>query len=147
MRLPYWSVVISFTLLWSAVAWSAAAYAVPASINGRWLTVEKDAIIEISECGTAVCGKIVKYLKTPPQGVDQKDVNNPDKSLRNRKILGIAVLQNLKAADKEWRGTIYDPRNGRSYRSIVFVTKKGTLTVKGCFGPICQSQSWTKSNQ
>jgi uncharacterized protein (DUF2147 family) len=130
-----------------AAALATAAYAAPASINGRWMTKDKDAIIEISSCGAAVCGKIVKYLKTPPNGVDQKDVNNPDKSLRGRKILGINILQNLKAADKEWKGNIYDPRNGKTYRSVVFLTKNGTLTVKGCLGPICQSQTWTKSNQ
>jgi uncharacterized protein (DUF2147 family) len=123
------------------------AYAAPASITGRWVTKEKDAVIEISPCGAAMCGRIAKYLKTPPNGADQKDVNNPDKSLRTRKILGISILQNLKGKEKDWHGTIYDPRNGKSYRSVVFLAKNGTLTVKGCLGPLCQSQTWTKSNQ
>jgi uncharacterized protein (DUF2147 family) len=131
----------------TAASLAVAAYAAPASISGRWVTVEKDAVVEISPCGAAMCGRIAKYLKTPPNGVDQKDVNNPDKSLRTRKIMGITILQNLKAKEKEWHGKIYDPRNGKSYRSVVFLTKNGTLTVKGCLGPICQSQTWTKSNQ
>jgi uncharacterized protein (DUF2147 family) len=119
-----------------------AAHAAAASINGRWTTKEKDAVIEISQCGATVCGRISKYLKTPPNGVDQKDVNNPDKSLRTRKLLGIAILYGLKADGEKWRGTIYDPRNGKSYRSVVYRQKNGNLSVEGCLGPICQKQVW-----
>jgi uncharacterized protein (DUF2147 family) len=144
----YMRVRTGFILATTATAtFAVMAQAAPAAISGRWVTKEKDAVIEIAPCGAAMCGRIAKYLKTPPNGVDQKDINNPDKALRTRKILGISVLQNLKPVDKEWKGTIYDPRNGKSYRSVVFLAKNGTLTVKGCLGPICQSQIWTKSNQ
>jgi uncharacterized protein (DUF2147 family) len=117
-----------------------------ASINGKWKTKDKDAIIEFGSCGTTVCGKISKYLKTPPNGVDQKDVNNPNKKLRTRKLLGAAIIYGLKEDGNVWRGTIYDPRSGSSYRSVVYKTKDGTLNVKGCLGPICQTQIWTASN-
>jgi uncharacterized protein (DUF2147 family) len=131
------------TALAGAAALATAAYAAPASINGRWVTKEKDAVVEISQCGATVCGKISKYLKTPPNGADQKDVNNPNKALRTRKVLGIAILNGLKPDEKQWRGTIYDPRNGKSYRSVVYLQKNGNLAVKGCLGPICQTQVWT----
>jgi uncharacterized protein (DUF2147 family) len=126
---------------------SAAYAATAASITGRWITKDRDAVVEITPCGANVCGRIAKFLVAPPKGVDQRDVNNSDPKLRTRKIMGMMILQNLKEAGKEWKGTIYDPRSGKSYRSVVFLTKNGTLTVKGCFGPICQSQSWAKSNQ
>jgi uncharacterized protein (DUF2147 family) len=116
-----------------------------ASIHGRWITVDRDAIVEVTACGTAVCGRIAKFLVTPPGGVDQRDVNNRDPKLRGRKIMGMMVLQNLKESGKEWKGTIYDPRSGKNYRSVVFLTKNGTLTVKGCLGPICQSQKWARA--
>lgn len=134
------------TTLSSIVLFTSAAYAAPASINGRWLTKEKDAVIEIASCGATVCGKISKYLKTPPNGVDQKDVNNPDKSLRSRKILGSSILYGLKPDGQVWRGTIYDPRNGKSYRSVVYRQKNGSLNVKGCLGPICQTQLWAPAS-
>jgi uncharacterized protein (DUF2147 family) len=132
-----------FALTSAVMIASAAVAAAPASINGRWITPERDSIIEIAPCGSFLCGRIAKYLKTPPQGVDQKDTNNPNKALRVRKLMGTAVLHSLIAGDKEWRGKIYDPRNGRSYRSVVFLQKNGNLSVKGCLGPICQSQTWT----
>jgi uncharacterized protein (DUF2147 family) len=114
-----------------------------ASINGRYKTKEKDAVIEFAPCGSFICGRISKYLKTPPNGVDQKDINNPDKKLRSRKLLGTAIIYGLKEDGEKWRGTIYDPRNGKSYRSVVYLQKSGNLSVQGCLGPICQTQIWT----
>jgi uncharacterized protein (DUF2147 family) len=135
--------IVTATTLTAIIGIAVAAHASAASIKGRWTTKEKDSVIEVAACGTAMCGRVSKFLKTPPGGADQKDTNNPNKNLRTRKILGIAVLHSLKADDKVWRGTIYDPRNGKSYRSVVYLQKNGNLNVKGCLGPICQSQVWT----
>ena len=69
---------------------AALALAVPASaaepVAGRWLTAEKDAVIVIGPCGKALCGTIEKFLVPPPQGNDQRDVNNPDPAKRGRRI-------------------------------------------------------------
>jgi uncharacterized protein (DUF2147 family) len=119
-----------------------AAIAAPAAITGNWITKDKDAIIKIAPCGAALCGTISKYLVTPPNGIDQRDDNNPDKSLRNRKLLGSAVLINFIADRDQWKGKIYDARNGKTYRSVVYKGKSGHLVVKGCIGPFCQSQTW-----
>jgi uncharacterized protein (DUF2147 family) len=135
--------IIATATVSTIIGIAVAAHASAASIKGRWATKEKDSVVEISACGAAMCGRVVKFLKTPPGGVDQKDVKNPDKNLRTRKILGIAVLHSLKADGDKWRGTIYDPRNGKSYRSVVYLQKNGNLNVQGCLGPICQSQIWT----
>ncbi len=135
-------IIVTATTLTAIIGIAVAANAAAASIKGRWTTKEKDSVVEISACGAAMCGRVSKFLRTPPGGVDQKDTNNPNKALRTRKILGIAVLHSLKADDKVWRGTIYDPRNGKSYRSVVYLQKNGSLNVKGCLGPICQSQVW-----
>jgi uncharacterized protein (DUF2147 family) len=129
----------------TAVACSTAAYAAPASIKGNWVTKEKDAIISIAPCGAALCGTIAKYLKTPPKGNDQRDENNPDASKRSRKLLGSNVLINFVPAGDQYKGTIYDARNGKSYRSVVYKGTSGNLVVKGCLGPFCQSQTWTPS--
>ena len=115
------------------------------SIDGNWITEEKDAVVKIGKCGATVCGRIHKYLVTPPNGVNQKDVNNPNKSLRNRKLLGTAVLTGFKQDGKKWRGRIYDPKTGKSYRSEVTLTSANRLKVKGCIAFICQGQNWTRA--
>ena len=137
------TIIVSVTAITAVIGIAVAANAAAASIKGRWTTKEKDSVVEISACGTAMCGRVSKFLRTPPGGVDQKDTKNPNKDLRTRKILGIAVLHSLKVDGEKWRGTIYDPRNGKSYRSEVYLQKNGNLNVKGCVGPICQSQVWT----
>ena len=115
------------------------------SISGSWITPEKDSVITISKCGSTYCGRLSKYLVMPDGGVNQKDVNNPNKKLRTRKLLGSALLTGLKEAGNLWRGTIYDPRNGKSYRSVVRRKSANQLEVKGCIGPFCLTQIWTRT--
>lgn len=116
------------------------------SILGDWVTEEGDAIVRISKCGASVCGRIHKYLVTPPNGVNQKDIHNPDKSLRHRKLLGTAVLTGFTPDGNKWRGRIYDPKTGKSYRSEVTLRSPNALKVKGCIAFICQGQNWTRAN-
>jgi uncharacterized protein (DUF2147 family) len=134
-----------FSLVCLAAGLPAPAYAAPICIKGNWVTKDKDAVISIAPCGAALCGTIAKYLKTPPKGNDQRDENNPDASRRSRKLLGSNVLINFVAAGDQYKGTIYDARNGKSYRSVVYKGTSGNLVVKGCLGPFCQSQTWTPS--
>jgi uncharacterized protein (DUF2147 family) len=117
-----------------------------APISGHWITQSKDGVVEIYPCGAALCGKLVKFLVTPPAGVGAKDVKNPDKTLRNRTILGMNVLTGFKADGNEYKGQIYDPKSGKTYRSIVYKGKSGNLVVKGCIGPFCQAQTWTPAS-
>lgn len=114
-----------------------------APITGRWVTQSKDGVVEVYPCGDKLCGKLAKFLVNPPAGPGAKDVNNPDKSLRGRTILGMNVLTGFKAVGDEWKGQIYDPKSGKTYRSIVYKGKSGNLVVKGCIGPFCQAQTWT----
>ncbi|MEO9470334.1 DUF2147 domain-containing protein [Parasphingorhabdus sp.] len=115
------------------------------SINGQWVTQEGDAIIKIGPCGKTICGRIAKYLVTPPNGVGQRDINNPNKKLRNRKLLGTAVLTGFKLDGDVWRGRIYDPKTGKSYRSEVSLQSASKLKVKGCIAFFCQGQNWTRA--
>jgi len=113
-------------------------------IAGRWITEEKDAVITIGDCGSSTCGKITKFLKAPPQGAGQRDVNNSDPKLRSRKLLGMPVLTGFSEESDLWRGEIYDPKGGKTYRSVI--RRKGnTLEVKGCLGPFCQTQIWRRA--
>lgn len=113
-------------------------------ITGKWKTQEGDSIVTISKCGQTYCGRLTRYLVMPEGGVDQRDVNNPDPAKRKRKLLGTALLIGFTQDGDEWRGRIYDPRNGKNYRSVLRRKNAGTLEVKGCVGPFCQTQNWTR---
>jgi uncharacterized protein (DUF2147 family) len=135
----------------AAFALGVAALAAPAAaaepITGRWVTSEKDAVILIAPCGKALCGTIERFLVAPPQGNDQRDINNPDAAKRKRKLLATTPILSAFTQDSDlWRGQIYDPKSGKTYRSVVRRKGPNVLEVKGCIGPFCQTQVWKKAS-
>ena len=112
-----------------------------APISGRWVTAEKDSIIEIAACGKNMCGNIRKFL-IPVEG-PPFDRKNPDQALRSRPLLGLPILLALAESGKQWEGKIYDPKEGKTYKSKVYLNPNGTLTVKGCIAFFCKSFVWT----
>lgn len=110
-------------------------------IAGRWLTQDGAAIIQVGPCGGSTCGKISAVVKPRP-GAPTTDVNNPDAKLRTRPMIGLPILSGFSQSGDEWRGRIYDPRNGKSYKSTVTRGANDTLRVKGCIAFLCQTQIW-----
>lgn len=119
---------------------SAAPVSATSPVTGRWLTDKGKGMVEIAPCGANVCGRIIKLIakvEGPPT-----DRNNPDPALRSRPLLGLPILSGFRHTGKQWEGTIYDPERGKSFRSILKRNPDGTLAVKGCIGPFCQTQTW-----
>jgi uncharacterized protein (DUF2147 family) len=110
-------------------------------IAGKWITEDGSALVQLGPCSAASCGRIVTVLKPRP-GAPATDVNNPDANLRNRTIVGLPILSGFSDAGSDWRGRIYDPRTGKTYKSIVARSPDGTLKVKGCIAFLCQTQTW-----
>lgn len=142
-------VILNSTKMALGLIPAALIFAAPAQaadpIVGDWVTAERDAIIKISKCGATVCGRIHKYLVTPPSGAGQKDIYNPDKKLRNRTILGMAILTGFQPDGDIWRGKVYDPKSGKTYRSEVSLQSTNRLKMKGCIAFFCQGQTWTRA--
>jgi uncharacterized protein (DUF2147 family) len=91
-----------------------------------------------------MCGKITRLVEAPKSGATT-DVRNPDPVLKKRKLVGLPILTDFSADGKKWRGKIYDPNTGKTYRSIVSLGTNGTLNVEGCVAMFCQTQTWTKA--
>lgn len=106
-------------------------------VIGIWWNTEKDARVEIYRCGKKLCGRVV-WLQTPldDNGQKVKDVNNSDKSLRNREIMGMNVLEGFSFNGKDrWTdGTAYDPVSGNSYTSYLRLKDRNTLELRGYIG-------------
>lgn len=114
------------------------------SIQGQWYTKGKRAVVTIAPCGQTMCGKLTRFIEPPAGGVTT-DVNNPDPALKKRKLVGLPILSGFVSDGKKWRGKIYDPESGKTYRSIVSLGKSGTLSVEGCIAMFCQAQTWTQA--
>lgn len=132
------------SILCVAVLAMAAPLSAKVPVTGRWMTADKDAVVAIAPCGPNLCGTIERFLVAPPKGADQRDVNNSDPAKRSRKLLGMPILTGFTPDGDEWRGEIYDPKSGKTYRSIL--SREGdTLVVKGCLGPFCKTQRWARA--
>ena len=113
-------------------------------IDGRWITQDGKAIVTVGRCGSTRCGRVSRILAPTPDG-PPRDERNPNKALRNRPVLGLAVLTGFTDRGGDWRGRIYSPEEGKSYRSILRLKPDGTLGVKGCIAIFCQSQTWRRA--
>lgn len=127
-----------------ALTLTAAPALAAAPVTGRWITPDRDSVIEIGNCGGTVCGRIGRLLK-PVQGGPATDRNNPDAALRTRPLVGLPILIGFTDAGDEWRGRIYDPRAGKTYRSTLALGSGGMLRVKGCIAFFCQTQEWRRA--
>ena len=102
---------------------------------GLWETGESH--IEIYHCGDLLCGRIVALDE--PLGADgqpKTDKENPDPALRTRPILGMDLVAGFsRKSDRQWvKGSIYDPRDGKTYKCKMTLQKDGTLKVRGYVG-------------
>lgn len=112
-------------------------------VTGNWLTDTKDGIIEIAPCGPRLCGRLVRSL-VPMKGPGT-DINNPDAKLRGRPIIGMNVLTGFVESGPLWRGTAYDPKAGKSYKTTLQRTGPNTLKLTGCVAIFCRSVTWTRA--
>lgn len=101
-------------------------------VNDYWLTAEGTSQIQLFKASNGkYYGKIV-WLK---EDKDKRDVNNPDVSKQNNKLLGLQILKGFEynKSEKTWEnGTIYDPNNGKVYDCYMwFEDDPNTLIIKG----------------
>jgi len=112
--------------------------ATAASPVGLWYAEGGAAQVQIEPCGDALCGRIV-WLRSPfdEDGCDQRDRHNPNSALRDRPLIGLKVLTDLRtSADRQlWNdGTIYDPTSGRTYRCTAQLEGTDRLRLRGFIG-------------
>lgn len=146
----HWPVLCITAIL--AVSLSAGA-AWAAGPLGQWLTEGGKSRVEISQCGAKLCGTIV-WLKEPldEDGKEKVDKNNPEDALKDRRILGLKLLNGFVPDDEPgvWvKGTIYNPEDGDTYKCTMRLTDEGNLKVRGYVGiPLFgKTQIWTPAGQ
>ena len=113
------------------------------AVLGTWLSADKDGKVQIYKQGNKYFGKLV-WMKTP-----RKDTENPDAKLRSKDLQGVVLLNNFEYNGKTWEdGTIYDPKNGKTYSCIIKKKDANTLDIRGYIGIslIGRTTTWTRSN-
>jgi uncharacterized protein (DUF2147 family) len=103
-------------------------------IVGIWESEEKNLQIEIFEDYGQFAGRMI-YFKCSSEEIMRTctDLENPDKNLTSRKLLGLKLVTKL-----EYKGTnvwddgeIYDPNSGRIFDARIKLNSPNTAIVRG----------------
>lgn len=99
------------------------------------------AHIRIVSCENALWG-VISWTKSAPG----KDENNPDPSKRNRSVMGIPILMNMKKAGNRWNGEVYNAENGETYSAHISLVSNDVLKIEGCVlaGFLCGGENWKR---
>lgn len=115
------------------------------ALLGEWINEKKDARVLIYKIGNKYNGKV-----TWGEGDESKDVKNPDPKLRNREIVGTNILLGfVYSGDNVWSdGTIYDPREGKTYSCKITMKNNNLISIRGYVGVSLfgRSEEWTRFN-
>ncbi len=129
-------------------------------ILGLWATDPEggggEAHVEIYLDKDRYSGRIV-WLAEPDYPADDEqgmagqpkvDRENPDEALRANPIIGLVIVEGFEYdGDGTWRkGTIYDPDNGKTYKSKMKLDGPDVLKVRGFIGVslIGRTTEWTR---
>ena len=125
-------------------------------ILGTWKNEDGKAKIEIYPCDSHYCGKI-SWLGRPVYpaddpggmaGLPRVDRKNPDQALRNRRLLGLLIMDGFTyKGDNTWdKGRIYDPESGKTYKCKMTLVSPQRLEIRGYIGiPLFgRTTAWTR---
>lgn len=106
-------------------------------ILGKWMATDKSVAVQVYREGDDFKAKVIWFDKNLGSGTPigtRVDSHNPDARLRNRKILGMDILEglNYNADKKRWEaGKIYDASSGRTWDTYAEIQDDGKLSVRG----------------
>ena len=106
---------------------------------GTWATANGHGVIEIAQCGEALCGQIVGIDRAPAEPMPTDVNGNPQCHL--------TIIKNEKPEpDGTWLGEVTDPRDGNAYHAELWIGADGNLRVRGFIGiPLLgATQTWHK---
>ena len=137
-------------LKWMGLAASAALFSLSAQaqdghdVFGTFLTQAGTSTVTFEDCGDgSPCGR-VSWID--PEAMEPGMTPETALPQAGEPVLGLLMLQGFDKRRKDWRGgTIYDPENDKTYASRLKRMADGRLQVKGCIGPICQTQVWNQA--
>jgi uncharacterized protein (DUF2147 family) len=118
-------------------------------LTGVWLTADKSSHVAFPPCGQEHCGKIT-WLREPidtETGMPWHDGFNPEKPLRQRPLIGLAMFTPLRpAAEGIWKGELYNPLDGKTCTGRLQLLGPDQLQLRGCAlaGLLCQTEVWTR---
>lgn len=106
-------------------------------ILGNWMATDKSVKVQIYKEKGTFKAKVIWYDVRLGSGKPMHastDTRNPEPKLRDRKIIGMQVLDGLhfNSSNHRWEnGKIYDASSGRTWDSYAEIRHDGELIVRG----------------
>jgi len=96
---------------------------------GKWMRPSTRAVVSFYNCGGKLCGKIVAV-----------------KVASSAKKVGTVIVKGaVKTGDNEWKGSLLDTDNGKTYTGVITLLGADSLNLKGCaLGIICEGETWSR---
>ncbi|HRI59360.1 MAG TPA: DUF2147 domain-containing protein [Saprospiraceae bacterium] len=123
--------------------------AVAQSPVGTWQTIDDSSgnprsIVQIEEKNGLLEGKVSQIFLQPCESPDPV-CSKCSGERKNAKIVGMTILWGLKKDSEQWTGgSILDPANGTTYRSVVWLESADSLKVRGYWGIFWRTQTWKR---
>ncbi|MEO5892472.1 MAG: DUF2147 domain-containing protein [Ferruginibacter sp.] len=104
-------------------------------ICGKWENQEKTFRIQVYTQHNQFLAKIIWFSDTEGKPMSYwKDKRNPNPALRNRTIVGMSILRDLKYNTEKgsWEnGKVYDSKHGKEWSASAVIDKHDVLKVRG----------------
>ena len=114
---------------------AAAQAASPPSVEGRWINPSKSVIIDIAQCGDALCGTVAWANAQAQQDAHK---NAPH-------LIGTQLLNDLQPKGAVLEGKLFVPDRNLHVEARLQPQSANQLKVSGCEIGICKSQVWTRA--
>lgn len=120
---------------------------------GIWVSQAKDSKTEIIKVGNAYSGRLLAGWGNELYEADgktlRKDVKNPDAKLRDRALLGMVIISDLRYENGVYKGgKLYDARMGKTF-SCDMKLNAGALEMRIYWGfPLLgTTKKWTRTER
>ncbi len=115
---------------------------------GRWHNTDATFEVFTGEGGTLAARIIALQEPLTPDGKTKTDIFNPDPAKRARPIVGLTFMRGFTPTGAgHWeKGTIYDPKSGKTYSCTMELDGATTLKVRGYLGisALGRTEVWTR---
>ncbi|MEO1263520.1 MAG: DUF2147 domain-containing protein [Bacteroidota bacterium] len=115
-------------------------------ILGVWLNEKKEAVVEIYLENDEYFGKIIDIKGEHAERKNElKDKNNPNPEFRDRHLIQMPLIENMKFKDGKYEGgTAYNPRMGRYFKCKIWLVSNSIMKIRGYWGIIYATETWER---
>src|SRR6516165_4149221 len=110
--------------------------------TGDWRVADGEGKIRIAQCNGSMWGVVAWEREA-----GGRDVHNPDVSKKNRPLLGMPILLDMKKRPgvDQWQGQVYNAKDGQTYSSTIKPLGSDQLEIQGCLlGFLCGGETWSR---